>query len=50
MAVRRFRLSWHSKNVREDDQRPRLRLPLIPALLITLALANVASAVLALAQ
>jgi len=50
MIVRCSRLSGHSKNIPEDDQRPRVRLPLVPALLITLALANVASAVLALAQ
>ena len=47
MDALRSRLSLHSRTFHEDDRRPRLRLPLVPALVGTLALVNVASAVLA---
>jgi hypothetical protein len=48
MATQRSRLSGSIEAYREDDQRPRLRVPLIPTLVGTLALMNIASAVLAL--
>ncbi len=47
MDALRSRLLLHGRTSHEDDQRPRLRLPLVPALVGTLALMNVASAVLA---
>lgn len=50
MAVQHSRLVWPDQNAADFDQRPRLRLPLVPALLFTLAIANVASAVLVLVE
>ncbi len=50
MVALRSRLSWHSKSFRDDDRQPRLRIPLVPTLVGMLALVNIASAVLALAQ
>lgn len=50
MVTRRSYFRLHGKNFREDDRRPRLHLPLIPALVGALALVNVASAVIALIQ
>lgn len=50
MVVRCSRLPRHDKNAWDADLRPRLRLPLVPALIGALAVLNVASAVLALIQ
>jgi len=50
MAVRRSRLLRRDRDVWDADPRPRLRLPLVPTLVGTLAVLNIASAVLALIQ
>ncbi|SCZ11292.1 hypothetical protein SAMN02927923_04228 [Microvirga guangxiensis] len=47
MDALRSRLTLRGRISQEEDRRPRLRLPLVPALVGTLALMNVASAVLA---
>jgi hypothetical protein len=50
MATQRSRLLGPIETSRDDDQRPRLRVPLIPTLVGALALMNIASAVLALIE
>jgi hypothetical protein len=50
MVTQPSRLSWPAKTFQDDDRRPRLRVPLIPTLVGTLALMNIASVVLALIE
>ncbi|MXQ09959.1 hypothetical protein [Microvirga makkahensis] len=50
MAAQRSRLSWDSKGYQGEDRQLRPRVPLIPALVGTLALLNIASTVLALVE
>jgi len=50
MDPQRSRLSLSTRAFEDEDRRPRLRIPLIPTLVGTLVLVNIASAVLALME
>lgn len=50
MAIRRSHPSSRVRNLQDDDRRPRMRFPLIAAMIGALFLMNVASAVLAMIE
>jgi len=50
MVAQRSRLSLDTKTSQDEDRQPRLRVPLVPTLIGTLVIVNIASAVLALIE